>query len=779
MRKNITKIVLAAVLGLGMLLPSAGCSDCDHNVGTWEVDVEATCQTTGSRHGICGICYETVTEVIPADPSAHVYGDWEILTTPSETTIGRAKTICTVNTAHTLEQVLPALGDTAYKSEITTRPTPAKDGVRTYVYKHDAGDIVFTQPVPADGIQSVRDAADLGAAEESRELVRKADGFVRLQYYNKNQTTPKQLSKLSHSYEFGEDHTYLQDGVDNYERWYFEQDGKIYGLRKKKGETKIEDDKIDSSSNDKYIYGSRLYVQYVNDLGYFYGVEGLLEGMYRSAVWSSNADFKEWVEEPTEEGGKPTYCFSFGHVQGSGDNSSYFSIVTTKFTLSDSFTVDHIQVQSYTYPNNSAQADEVHSWEFDEEGFARVLPGLENTAERYCYTIEFNQTLKQEGDVLLKNEHTFENMYVQDFDLTYHGEKLTDEGLLPDGSKAQFASGEYTNYVFAIVGVTPTSALTKYSFDGFGFYLRTTNEKGQTVDIPIDYSTMVEVGMTASMNSQKQFFLNAQQKGEQTVVVKTKYVEKLIQCEIAERAPDAIYPAVYGYMAGSYSWDRMVESESTSVTKSIYAGQPLFFKVDVPVAQKNYASSSYVINSLTKDGASVNFNAEGASYFLSTVKDGEPVTQFTASAPGKYMITLASKLDVNKMCTVTVNVTAAPTMAELTAKTYGQVLEILKDNEDTDVTVTFKDDLTAVKEMVDGEEKITAYTVTARIETGDESYEEIKCTYTLEDGQLNSEHLSGREDFGFKLMINEAYDFVLSHYSETFETFEEVVLYQK
>ena len=42
--------------------------------GEWIVDRAATCDEEGSRHGVCGVCGETVTASIPA--TGHQWGDW-------------------------------------------------------------------------------------------------------------------------------------------------------------------------------------------------------------------------------------------------------------------------------------------------------------------------------------------------------------------------------------------------------------------------------------------------------------------------------------------------------------------------------------------------------------------------------------------------------------------------------------------------------------------------------------------------------------------------------
>ncbi len=772
--KKIVNLLLAAMLSISVVLPTVSCKEkeCTHNVGTWDILTAATCETEGIRSGICGICYKTVEEVIPSNPVAHVYGDWVIGTMPTETAEGVATKTCSMNGVHVLTATLPVLGDTKYDSEITKRPTPTEDGERTYEMKHEEGKITFTQVVPASGIQLVRDAVDLGVANESKAQIRSATGSMSLKHYNTGASTPHLSTTSKQSYEFGENYTYLVDGTDNCQRWYFtDEEGTVYGLTDRNGGGKIIND-LDDPTNKNYMNGSRFYLQYANDLGIYYGVESFLEGLYRAARWSDNDDFTESMETVED---KKVYSFSFGHVQNSGKDSGYFAKVSVSFTLTESFSVESLLAQAIVYVNNYQQTDgtKIESWELDENGNAKVIDGMEEKADRYISTVEMAQTKKAEGDKILVNEHTFEKMYVQDFDLTYYDE------VLKEGDKAQFASGKVTDYIFGISGVTPESALNDYGFDNFSFYLRT-QENGQTVDKPIDALSMTTVGMAVFVNSDRKFFLNAQQSGSQQVVVKTKYVEKVIDCEIGAALPSAIYPAIYEYSQGSYHWERLVESEQTSVEKTVYTHQPFYFTIDVPKTEINYAFSTYKVTKVLKDGVLLTENELNmGEYFLSTAVSNKntPVTQFSAKEGGKYEITLSSMDDKGNIYSsvqsvITVNVLAAPTMEVLAGKTYSANMQVPNvagsGYEISTVTVTFKDGAWSA----DG----TTWTGTAVVDIKS-AKEELTCTYVLADRMLTSEHLGGM-DMGFSMAINEAYDFVLSVYIDAYDGInsEEVLL---
>ena len=87
--------------------------DADGNISTeltvvdWIVDVEATCTTSGSKHGVCNICGETVTLKISA--LGHSPSDWIVDTESTCTTNGSKHTTCSV-CGETVTLEIPALG---------------------------------------------------------------------------------------------------------------------------------------------------------------------------------------------------------------------------------------------------------------------------------------------------------------------------------------------------------------------------------------------------------------------------------------------------------------------------------------------------------------------------------------------------------------------------------------------------------------------------------------------------------------------------------------------
>lgn len=765
--KRWKNIVLAAVLAVGVITPTAGCDeDCEHSVSTWKTVTAETCMAVGLEQGVCGKCYETVSREIPINPNAHVYGAWQVQK-PTQDASGLATRVCAANNAHVEKETLPALSDlSAYSEKITARPSVLGVGERTYTYKKNK-DITFTEEIPNTGIQTVKDAVDLGAAEESRALIRKAEGTMTTKFFNENNQNLNDTTQ-EHWYEFGDDYVHIYDGTDVDEgratdRYYFLQDGEIYGLRKQANEDKYKNDLADSAGVENYINGSRFYLQYNNNLGFFYGVEDLLAGVYRAARWSTNGDFKE--ERVTNDAGETEYTFSFGHTENSGDDSGYFSVTSVRFTLTEAYTIDTLHVQSIVYVNNSAQNDGsvIKTWAYDENGHAYLLPGA-NQGARYVSYIDMAQTLKSSDDVVPVNPHTFDKMYVQDFDIAYNGEPVT--------NSVTFAADVSTGLNFSIINIQPMSALEDYSFDKFSFYLRTKDEKGKTVDKPIDFDTMNTVNMTVYIqedtvvseegkkSTKTSFSLKSKLAGEQQLVIKTVTgLEKVLVCNVSEKAPSALYPVVFQYDRGEYTRNSARGAGNKTISATVYANQPLYFTADVPKDEENYVAPNYT--------ATVSPAPSGEeTRLIETVVNKEAVTRFSTDKTGSYTITLTSVLG-GQSCTVKVTVVASPTLASLMEYAYTETLDEPYYGK---VTVTFEN-LTEIREG----ESLTGYTFTANVVVENFGTERVKCTYNVEEGTVESEHLDGI-NANFKLGINEGYDFLLSYYLEDFSVWETVIL---
>ena len=80
---------------------------CTYN--NWIIDTAATCEETGSKHGVCIVCGETVTEVIPA--LGHLSSTWIIDKTATCGDIGRKHKNCILCGVVTETEIIPATGE--------------------------------------------------------------------------------------------------------------------------------------------------------------------------------------------------------------------------------------------------------------------------------------------------------------------------------------------------------------------------------------------------------------------------------------------------------------------------------------------------------------------------------------------------------------------------------------------------------------------------------------------------------------------------------------------
>ncbi len=803
--KKLTKAWLTILLTLSAVFSAAGCGGdkgCKHNVGSWYTITNATCVEKGLKEGTCGICYELVREDIPVDPNAHVWGEWSIQK-PTEATEGEANRTCTANGKHEETLVLPVLGADKYDSELIKAPTPEENGLRHYVLKADTS-VEFDSEVNRSSLDTVRDAVELSV--EKSDMIRSATGEAGWSFYNASNAIVQAPLVTKHYYEHGDDaYTYIKETDSEnkvFNRWYFKDDeGNVYGLTDWEGGGKIVND-IDSSSDVKYLNGSRLYIQYyggsTGEFGYYYGTEELLNGLYNKALESTNGDFKEWTATDENNPDKKTYGFSYGSVKKSGKTSEYFTCTTVSFTLTSLFTIESLDVESIIYVNSKVftrdemgedvlvPSESIITWEENEDGIAYLVEGGEE-GQRYVSTISLSQTLKTASDDVPVNPHSEDELYVTSFDITYNGEVLGEDDV------ATFASGRATDRIFGIANIQPVAAIQKYGFDGFSFYLRkeVTKLDGSTeiVDEPISFQTSST--MTVSpLDSAQKFFLNSKLAGEQTVVIKTKNTERILKCNVREEPPSALYPSVYEYLGGNssetYVWNT---SDTQSYAITVYEGQPLYFNAAVPEEEKSYASAGYISSVspilverdengdpiLDDDGKIQQISPFSAAYM-----GGQEVTCFEANYEGQYTITLTWDADSNentptvsgaKTCKIVVTVLPKPTFASLTEKTYSQ-------------QVTFRDsfylatvEFGTVEETTtanDKGEQVPAYKVEATV-TLSGATEKITCIYNIQDKTMASEYAGGYK-FGFKLAFNEAYDFVLSRYIEEYEVTESVVL---
>lgn len=229
----ISSVVMAAALGATAL---AGCNNGGGHVHAynWTVDYEATCSSTGHRTGVCVCGNSTISEVIPINPDAHDYNDWEINEYPTESKEGRATRTCKLDTtashSHTVETSLPvitAAGTGYVSSEVIQKPTIIAAGKRHFVYSHASGAVEFDIELPKrTSVENVEDAVILGSS--LHDMIRTSNG----RYTDGDPQDPKydkdsdkyDPNAVLHSNDFsnyyGNNYVRVHDDGTNRDFWY-------------------------------------------------------------------------------------------------------------------------------------------------------------------------------------------------------------------------------------------------------------------------------------------------------------------------------------------------------------------------------------------------------------------------------------------------------------------------------------------------------------------------------------------------------------------------------
>ncbi|MCD8286123.1 MAG: hypothetical protein LUD50_02725 [Clostridia bacterium] len=154
------KVLLAVTVIMLASITAAAASGCEggdfshkyfgtgaHTWTEWEVTIEATCGTEGSKTRTCTVCGQTETETIPATGS-HTWTDWDITpatcgTDGSET---RTCTVCGLSETQTLN----ATGSHVWSEwTITTEATCGTDGSETRICTVCGA--TQTETIPATG----------------------------------------------------------------------------------------------------------------------------------------------------------------------------------------------------------------------------------------------------------------------------------------------------------------------------------------------------------------------------------------------------------------------------------------------------------------------------------------------------------------------------------------------------------------------------------------------------------------------------------------------------
>ena len=601
---------------------------CHTHVIVWHTKKDATCVETGIREGVCNLCGHVEEEVIPVDPNAHTYGEWQV-TAPTNEEKGVAEKTCKNDSSHMLEIELPVLTpnhEGYLSSQVIKEPTAFEKGERQYVFAHESGDVVFVVPIDEVGIRSVRDAVQ--AALANREQVRR--GTI-LMAQDRNHYEPSRIS-----YEFGNDYVHIIDNADNIERWYSLEDGKFYGMIKDPiggGDDALKSD----TSGREYLKGYRFGIPYAgSDFRMYYGAEDLADGIYNFIKRNNNKDFYEEIDE---NGGETYYKASYNYVNG----NTYFCMLDLSFTLSPSYALKTLTFECKQYIKGTFEYDE-------ETGVGNLIDPDSPDNFFYDTYIEYEQTLledltQEERDNVPVNPYGKDYNKIVSFGLDYLGESV-DEKLVSIPANAMPPSA------FAVVNVEPSNANLSLDPIDKVYYI----ENGR--DIELSANTLNTVGAIgyydANRGANGAVMLRCQFAGERKfAVVTTSGFRKEFTINVTRTVPTRLNPSVYERSSHGGSWNDSVN------TATVYVGQRLFVRALAPDGERAYTDSSFTPS----------VGGTGATVREETFR-GESVAEFVATQTGEFTVTLASKLRPTLRTTITVTVREAPSVADILTGTY-------------------------------------------------------------------------------------------------------------
>ncbi|MDE6849869.1 MAG: hypothetical protein K2J54_00945, partial [Clostridia bacterium] len=209
--------------------------------------------------------------------------------------------------------------------------------------------------------------------------------------------------------------------------------------------------------------------------------------------------------------------------------------------------------------------------------------------------VEFNQTLKVEGEEVEKNPYPPESVYIQSFDVVYDGKTIA------EGETVDIQAN--TNVTFDISNVQPADT-ANLDFDPLRVFLKTPAGN----EIELSYTGEADFNQNAyhivgyfNRTSHKVIF-NAQYAGDMTVVLRTisGKCERELKLNIKKGEPTALTPYVYTYSevngTETHVWTEYQKSQNNNPEEpvTLYVGQPLYVRATATADEANYVDDSFV-----------------------------------------------------------------------------------------------------------------------------------------------------------------------------------------
>lgn len=831
-KKIITAIISLAMAATLSAFAFAGCAKEEH-VFKWTVDKEATCTETGSRTGVCNLHGDVVTEIIPVNPDAHVYGDWDIVTAPTENAAGKAVKTCIKNSSHAkLEVELPALSeeDKYLSIEETKRPTSIEEGVKTYTFEHSAGNVKIDVTLPKRGKETLEDAVYIGWANADK--IRSRSGKYR-------ESALATAKVHNFSYEFGDNYTHVKDAGNNMEYWYsVDAEGKVFGV----GQRGNEEPKVDYTATDKKMLGA----EYMSGGGTFvtYGAEDALYQYYEiSRIARINGTAVKYKEDGAwSNDGSYVGQFSFGYYE-----NPHFCRYTIDFSLNSAGILQDLKIDTMLIRSYMIAEDEKGGKLFYEDGdivyaeqywSANELPesdGNHADSSDPVYERDGEDNIIYEGYKTDADGHT---LYSKPMDLAegeYYSVLEENPGYeirrpkpyVPSGSSSErryYSDGhsevsirtvEYNapvvkregdtvpvnkyppeecyvesfdaRYSGAVLGqnrvtipsntdvrislenIQPASALLSY--DPIEIYVRTSDGDRLVSQNESDNQYRV-TGYCDTAG--KQVSLKVLYAGDITIILRSRSGKsnKEINLTVSKGSPSELFAQAYSYDDNTGVENYAWRNVSNESGLTLYVGQSVLLRGSASDYEKPYVNTEVTGECLYAPDPSnpFDFQPNPNISFETVEKDGEQVIKAVCTAARTYGVTLRSKAG-NATSNVKIEAVNPPSVGDLFKKDYtAHVTGLLLDSNPNGKPADLEIKFNFTSNYRNG-------TIVVNIDGSkmNFTYSYNAATKTLTSQRVANDGVLNGKTFDFEFGLNEAYKLTLTH-TTPFGTTEKVVL---
>ncbi|MBE7085534.1 MAG: hypothetical protein E7366_00060 [Clostridiales bacterium] len=299
------------------------------------------------------------------------------------------------------------------------------------------------------------------------------------------------------NYIYGSDYLYVSS-VNEYvgsEEWYSETaSGEIFAIEKDSEGNVSRMTEFSHEISVENLEGYKFSYPVTYTMGCFYGVEGLIAGLYEVGEINTNKDFTETVSEGV-------YSFSYGYYEDE------LYVVEVSFTISDTYYVKTANVK-------------VTSYGFD--SFEEIAGATEGDATTYKVKegeegyVQTNYTIEQNVEEVPENKYPAEEVLMSSYKLVdAEGNAVTDSITIEKGSTTYlyFAEVQPETAIIALSDITATGeAIDSWDMSvgaeedeagNYAIYLNSYAIGEHTIQISIDGKAFdLKVNVVASIPSE-------------------------------------------------------------------------------------------------------------------------------------------------------------------------------------------------------------------------------------------------------------------------------------